>query len=56
MLHSKFGDLAHIVVALLITKTGETQRRLTTTTMLLWKVDGKFLNYFTGISREDAEK
>ena len=35
VLHSQFGHLAHIVVALLFSQTGEAQSGLTTSTVLL---------------------
>lgn len=56
VLHRQFGDLSHIIVPLLLTETGETEGRLTTTTVLLGKIDRKLVNYFTGISAEGSEK
>jgi hypothetical protein len=42
-LHSKLGDFSDIVMALFVTQTGETERRLTTTTVLLGKIDGELM-------------
>ena len=39
VLHSQLGDLADIVVTLLLTQTGETKSRLTTTTVFLGQID-----------------
>ena len=40
-LNGSFGDFTDIVVTLLHSQTGKTQRRLTTTTVLLWQIDGE---------------
>ena len=56
VLNSKLGDLADVVVALLVTQTRETQRRLTTTTVLLREIDREFVDNFTGIASDGTEQ
>jgi hypothetical protein len=51
VLYGQFGDLADVVVALLLTQTGETQGGLTTTAVLLGKIDGESEGLVCGISR-----
>ena len=41
VLYRQFSDLTDVVVALFFTETSETQSGLTTTTVLLGKIDGK---------------
>lgn len=43
-------------MTLLLTKTGETQRRLSTTTVLLWKIDGELVHNVSGVSAQGTEK
>ena len=56
VLHGEFGDLTDVVVALFVTETGETERGLTTTAVLLWEVDSELVNDFTGVASYSAEK
>ena len=52
ILHGKFGHLAHVVVAFLFPQTGETESGLTTSTVLLGKVDGELMNNISGVATE----
>ena len=56
VLNRQLGDLPDVIVALLVTKTRETQGRLTTTTVFLGQVDGKFVNDLTRITGKCTEK
>jgi hypothetical protein len=71
VLDGEFGDLADVVVTLLLTQTGETQGGLTTTAVLLRQIDGEsgvirsgflsdvhdsLVNNFARVSRERAEQ
>ena len=56
VLHSKFGNLAHVVVALLLPQTGETKGGLTTSTVLLGKVDRKLVDDVSGVATEGTEE
>ncbi len=56
MLDGELGDLADVVVPFLITETGETQRRLTSSTVLLGEVDGEFMGDLAGVPSEGAEE
>ncbi|KAH4126672.1 hypothetical protein HBH47_045340 [Parastagonospora nodorum] len=56
VLDSQFGDLADVVVALLLSQTGETQGGLTTTAVLLGQIDREFVDNFTRVSRQSAKE
>ncbi len=56
VLNSMFSDLADIVVSLFVTKTRETESRLTTTAVLLGEIDSKFVDDFTRVASESAKK
>ena len=56
MLDSQFSNLADVVVALFITKTGETKGGLTTTTVLLGEIDREFVDDFTRIASDSTEQ
>lgn len=56
VLNGVFGDLADVVVTFLLTQTSETQGRLTTTTVLLGKIDRELLADFTSVSRKSTEE
>ncbi len=56
MLNSQFRDLADVVVALLVTKTCETQGGLTTTAVLLRKVDGELVNNLARVAGDGPEE
>ena len=56
VLHGEFGDLTDVVVALFVTETGETERGLSTTAVLLRKVDGELVDDFTGVTSDGAEQ
>ena len=56
VLHRQFGDLADVVVTLLLTQTRETQSGLTATAVLLGQIDGELLQDLSGIAGEGTEK
>lgn len=72
VLYRQFSDLADVVVALFFTETSETQSGLTTTAVLLGKIDGEptpvsfvhgeaswshlLVDNLTGVSRQSAEE
>jgi hypothetical protein len=56
MLDGQLGDFTDIVVSLFVTQTGETQRRLSSSTVLLGEVDSEFVDDFTGVSGEGTEE
>ena len=50
------GDLPQVVVSLLHTKTGETHRRLTTTTVFLWQLDVELGDDLSGVALQRAKE
>ena len=50
MLDGQLGDLSHVVVSLFVTKTGETQGRLSSSSVLLGQVDSEFVDDISGVS------
>lgn len=56
VLNRKFSNLANVVVPLLVSKTGETKGRLTTTAVLLREIDSKLVGDFARIASESAEE
>lgn len=56
VLNSQLGDLADVVVTLLLTQTGETQGGLTTTAVLLGQIDGELLQDFSGVAGKGTEE
>jgi len=56
VLHGQFCDLAHVVVSLFVAQTGETQGRLTTTTVFLGEVDSELMNNLTSVARDGSEE
>jgi hypothetical protein len=56
VLDSVLGDLADIVVPLLVAQTRETERGLSTTAVLLREVDGELVNDLTGVTGKGAEE
>ena len=56
MLDGELGDFTHIVVSLFTTETGETERRLSSSTVLLGEVDGEFVDDLSGVSSEGTEE
>jgi hypothetical protein len=56
MLDGQLGDFTDIVVSLFVTQTGETQRGLSSSTVLLGEVDSEFVDDFTGVSGEGTEE
>lgn len=56
MLHSVLSDLADVVVTLLHTETCETQRRLSSATVLLGQVDRELVDYLASVSGEGTEE
>lgn len=56
MLHGELGDLAHVVVPLLVAQTRETQCGLPTTAVLLREVDGELVDDLAGVARDGAEE
>ena len=55
-LNGQFGDLADVVVTLFLTETGKTQGGLTTTTVLLGKIDGELVDDVAGVSTKRTEQ
>ena len=56
VLDRQLSDLADVVVTLLLTKTGKTKGRLSSTSVLLWKIDGELVHNVSGVSREGTEE
>lgn len=56
VLHRELGHLADVVVALLLTETGETERGLTTTAVLLGEIDRELVDDVTRVAAEGAEE
>lgn len=56
VLNCQLGNLTDVVVTLFFTKTGETQRGLSTTAVLLWKIDGELVHNVSGVSAQGTEK
>ncbi len=56
VLDSQLGDLADVVVALLVTETSETERGLTTTAVLLGEVDGELVDDLACVACDRAEE
>lgn len=56
MLDGKLGNLADVVVTLFITKTRETQRRLTTTAVLLGQIDGELVDDLASVTGNGTEE
>ena len=56
VLNRQLGDLPDVIVALLVTKTRETQCGLTTTAVLLGEIDGEFVDDFAGVTSNRAEQ
>ena len=56
MLNGQLGDFSDVVTTGFLSQTGETQGRLTTTTVLLGEVDGEFVNDFTSVTGQGSEQ
>lgn len=56
VLNSQLGNLSDVVVTLLLSQTGETESGLTTTTVLLGKIDGELVDDLTGVSAQGSEE
>ena len=56
MLHCVFGNLSNVVVSLFVSQTRETQRRLSSASVLFWEIDSEFVYDFTSIASENTEK
>lgn len=56
VLHSQFSNFSDIIVSLLVSKSRETQRRLASTPVFLWKVNSKLVNDVSGVSSKSAEQ
>jgi hypothetical protein len=56
VLDRQLGDFADVVPSCLFSETRETQRGLTTTTVLLGQVDGEFVNHLAGVSGKCSEE
>src|SRR5271170_6863621 len=50
------GYATDIVVSFFVAETGETERGLTSSTVFFGEIDGKFVNYFTGVSCESTKE
>jgi hypothetical protein len=56
VLDRQLCNFADVVVTFFVTETRETERRLTTPTVLLGKINRKLVEDFTCVSRKNAEK
>ena len=56
VLHRQLRHLTDVVVPLLLSETGETECRLTTTTVLLGKIDGELVDDVSRVAAEGAEE
>ncbi len=56
VLNRQLGNLTDVVVPLFFSETGKTKSRLTTTTVLLGKIDGELVNHVTGVAAEGAKQ
>ena len=56
VLDCQLSDLADVVVTLLLTKTGKTKGRLSSTSVLLWKIDGELVHNVSGVSGKGTKK
>lgn len=56
VLHGQLGDLADVVVPLLVTQTRETERGLSTTAVLLREVNGELVDHLAGVARDGTEE
>lgn len=56
VLDCQLGDLTDVVVTLLLTKTGETKGRLSSTSVLLWKIDGELVYNVSGVTGKGTEE
>ena len=56
VLNRQLGHLPDVIVALLVTKTRETQGGLTTTSVLLREVDSELVNDFARVSRDGTKE
>jgi hypothetical protein len=56
MLDGQLGDFSHVVVSLFVTKTGETQGRLSSSSVLLRQVDSEFVDDISGVTSQSTEK
>lgn len=56
VLDRQLGNLSDVVASRLLSKTRETQRRLTTSTVLLRQVDAELVDDFSGVAGQGAEE
>jgi len=56
MLDGQLGDLSHVVVSLFVTKTGETQGRLSSSSVLLRQIDSEFVNDISGVASQSTKE
>ncbi|KAI6766521.1 hypothetical protein HG531_011743 [Fusarium graminearum] len=56
VLDSQLSNLSDVVVTLFLSQTGETESGLTTTTVLLGKIDRELVDNFTGVSAQGSEQ
>ena len=56
MLNGQLGDLSHVVVSLFVTKTGETQGRLSSSSVLLRQIDSEFVNDISGVTSQSTKE
>jgi hypothetical protein len=56
VLNSQLGNLSDVVVTLLLSQTSETESGLTTTAVLLGKIDGELVDDLTGVSAQGSKE
>ena len=56
VLDSQFGNLSDVVVTLFLSQTSKTESGLTTTTVLLGKIDRELVDNLTGVSAQSSEQ
>ena len=56
MLNGQLGDLSHVVVSLFVTKTRETQGRLSSSSVLLRQIDSEFVNDISGVTSQSTKE
>jgi hypothetical protein len=56
VLDSQLGNLSDVVVTLLLSQTGETESGLTTTTVLLGKIDRELVDDLTGVAAKSSKQ
>ncbi len=52
----RLGNFAHVVVTLFHSESSETERRLSTTAVLLWQIDRKLVQNLSRVALKCAEQ